>query len=100
MSPLLHSVCQSKLLRFKEIHLTSYENVMDEGREVWKDGIMFTSNPPHISSAKLSREPSEVPGNEQSCCRGVGNSSDCMGGKITTWPWTVISLDLLKSRGS
>lgn len=30
-------------------------------KEVWKDGVMFTSNPPHISSAKLSREPSEVP---------------------------------------
>ena len=74
------------------------ENVMSEGREVRRDGIIFTGNPPHLSSGKLSRELSEGLGNEQSCCRGVGNSSDCMGGKMTTWPWTTISFDLLKGQ--
>lgn len=58
-------------------------------KEGWRDGIFLTSNLLHPQENQAENHLTGQAMN--SYYGGVGNSSDYMGGKITTWLWTTVS---------
>lgn len=59
-------------------------------KEGWRDGIFsYKQSATYIQRKTEQRAIWQV--RQWSYFRGVGSSSDCMGGKMTTWPWPTVS---------